>query len=71
MISFTKELLQVKSTAHANWEAIDTPAKAGPRKVQRGTADRPAAVSGYPFLKNEVEQILMERIRDGASCEYL
>ena len=64
-----KELLRVKKMAHANWEAIDALAKDW--AAQKFNAERQIdrlqeRISG---LKNEVEQILMERIRDKAHAD--
>ena len=72
-----KELLRVKKMAHANWEAIDALAKDW--AAQKFNAERQnQIIEGLPqrfidrlqerisVLKNEVEQILMERIRDKA-----
>ncbi len=61
-----KELLRVKKMAHANWEAIDTLAKDW--AAQKFNAERQIdrLQERISVLKNEVEQILMERIRDKA-----
>lgn len=61
-----KELLRVKKMAHANWEAIDALAKDW--AAQKFNAERQIdrLQERISVLKNEVEQILMERIRDKA-----
>lgn len=61
-----KELLRVKKMAHANWEAIDALAKGW--AAQKFNAERQIdrLQERISVLKNEVEQILMERIRDKA-----
>ena len=61
-----KELLRVKKMAHANWEAIDALAKDW--AAQKFNAERQIdrLQERVSVLKNEVEQILMERIRDKA-----
>ena len=61
-----KELLRVKKMAHANWEAIDAFAKDW--AAQKFNAERQIdrLQERISVLKNEVEQILMERIRDKA-----
>ena len=64
-----KELLRVKKMAHANWEAIDTLAKDW--AAQKFNAERQIdrLQERISVLKNEVEQILMERIRDKAHAD--
>ena len=61
-----KELLRVKKMAYANWEAIDALAKDW--AAQKFNAERQIdrLQERISVLKNEVEQILMERIRDKA-----
>ena len=61
-----KELLRVKKMAHAHWEAIDALAKDW--AAQKFNAERQIdrLQERISVLKNEVEQILMERIRDKA-----
>lgn len=61
-----KELLRVKKMVHANWEAIDALAKDW--AAQKFNAERQIdrLQERISVLKNEVEQILMERIRDKA-----
>ena len=61
-----KELLRVKKMAYANWEAIDALAKDW--AAQKFNAERQIdrLQERVSVLKNEVEQILMERIRDKA-----
>lgn len=64
-----KELLRVKKMAHANWEAIDALAKDW--AAQKFNAERQIdrLQERISVLKNEVEQILMERIRDKAHAD--
>ena len=64
-----KELLRVKKMAHANWEAIDAFAKDW--AAQKFNAERQIdrLQERISVLKNEVEQILMERIRDKAHAD--
>ena len=64
-----KELLRVKKMAHANWEAIDALAKDW--AAQKFNAERQIdrLQERVSVLKNEVEQILMERIRDKAHAD--
>ena len=64
-----KELLRVKKMAHANWEAIDALAKDW--AAQKFNAERQIdrLQERISVLKNEVEQILMERIRDTAHAD--
>lgn len=64
-----KELLRVKKMAHANWEAID--ALARDWAAQKFNAERQIdrLQERISVLKNEVEQILMERIRDKAHAD--
>ena len=64
-----KELLRVKKMAHANWEAIDALAKVW--AAQKFNAERQIdrLQERISVLKNEVEQILMERIRDKAHAD--
>lgn len=64
-----KELLRVKKMAHANWEAIDVLAKDW--AAQKFNAERQIdrLQERISVLKNEVEQILMERIRDKAHAD--
>ena len=64
-----KELLRVKKMAHANWEAIDALAKDW--AAQKFSAERQIdrLQERISVLKNEVEQILMERIRDKAHAD--
>ena len=64
-----KELLLVKKMAHANWEAIDALAKDW--AAQKFNAERQIdrLQERISVLKNEVEQILMERIRDKAHAD--
>ena len=64
-----KELLRVKKMAHANWEAIDALAKDW--AAQKFNAERQIdrLLERISVLKNEVEQILMERIRDKAHAD--
>ena len=63
------ELLRVKKMAHANWEAIDALAKDW--AAQKFNAERQIdrLQERISVLKNEVEQILMERIRDKAHAD--
>lgn len=64
-----KELLRVKKMAHANWEAIDALAKDW--AAQKFNAERQIdrLQERISVLKNEVAQILMERIRDKAHAD--
>lgn len=64
-----KELLRVKKMAYANWEAIDALAKDW--AAQKFNAERQIdrLQERISVLKNEVEQILMERIRDKAHAD--
>ena len=64
-----KELLRVKKMAHANWEAIDALAKDW--AAQKFNAERQIdrLQERISVLKNEVEQILMERIHDKAHAD--
>ena len=64
-----KELLRVKKMAYANWEAIDALAKDW--AAQKFNAERQIdrLQERVSVLKNEVEQILMERIRDKAHAD--
>ena len=64
-----KELLRVKKMAHANWKAIDALAKDW--AAQKFNAERQIdrLQERISVLKNEVEQILMERIRDKAHAD--
>ena len=64
-----KELLRVKKMAHANWEAIDALAKDW--AAQKFNAERQIdrLQERISVLKNEVEHILMERIRDKAHAD--
>ena len=64
-----KELLRVKKMAHANWEAIDALSKDW--AAQKFNAERQIdrLQERISVLKNEVEQILMERIRDKAHAD--
>ena len=64
-----KELLRVKKMAHANWEVIDALAKDW--AAQKFNAERQIdrLQERISVLKNEVEQILMERIRDKAHAD--
>ena len=64
-----KELLRVKKMAHANWEAIAALAKDW--AAQKFNAERQIdrLQERISVLKNEVEQILMERIRDKAHAD--
>ena len=64
-----KELLRVKKMAHANWEVIDALAKDW--AAQKFNAERQInrLQERVSVLKNEVEQILMERIRDKAHAD--
>ena len=64
-----KELLRVKMMAHATWEAIDALAKDW--AAQKFNAERQIdrLQERISVLKNEVEQILMERIRDKAHAD--
>ena len=64
-----KELLRVKKMAHANWEAIDALAKDW--AAQKFNAERQIdrLQERISVLKDEVEQILMERIRDKAHAD--
>ena len=64
-----KELLRVKKMAHANWEAIDALAKDW--AAQKFNAERQIdrLQERISVLQNEVEQILMERIRDKAHAD--
>lgn len=64
-----KELLRVKKMAHANWEAIDALAKDW--AAQKFNAERQIdrLQERISVLKNEVELILMERIRDKAHAD--
>ena len=64
-----KELLRVKKMAHANWEAIDALAKDWAARKFNAERQIDRLQERISVLKNEVEQILMERIRDKAHAD--
>ena len=64
-----KELLRVKKMAHANWEAIDALVKGWGAKKFNAERQIDRLQERISVLKNEVEQILMERIRDKAHAD--
>ena len=61
-----KELLRVKKMARANWEGIDGVARGGAARKFNAERQIDRLQERISVLKNEVEQILMERIRDKA-----
>ena len=64
-----KDLLRVKKMAHANWEAIDALAKDWAAQTFNAERQIDRLQERISVLKNEVEQILMERIRDKAHAD--